>query len=111
MLNEAIKADFPTLNQKINGNDLIYLDNAATTQKPANVIKAVENYYKLINSNIHRGVHTLSGKATEAYENARSNIAEFIGEAVADLAAQRGQSTGKLKLTLKKELKGLPRWK
>ena len=78
MLNEAIKADFPTLNQKINGNDLIYLDNAATTQKPANVIKAVENYYKLINSNIHRGVHTLSGKATEAYENARSNIAEFI---------------------------------
>ena len=78
MLNEAIKAAFPTLNQKINGNDLIYLDNAATTQKPANVIKAVENYYKLINSNIHRGVHTLSGKATEAYENARSNIAEFI---------------------------------
>ena len=78
MLNEAIKADFPTLNQKINGNDLIYLDNAATTQKPANVIKAVENYYKLINSNIHRGVHTLSGKATEAYENARSSIAEFI---------------------------------
>ena len=78
MLNEAIKADFPTLNQKINGNDLIYLDNAATTQKPASVIEAVESYYKLINSNIHRGVHTLSGKATEAYENARSSIAEFI---------------------------------
>jgi len=78
MLKEPIKADFPTLNQKINGNDLIYLDNAATTQKPVSVIKAVENYYKLINSNIHRGVHTLSGKATEAYENARSSIAKFI---------------------------------
>ena len=75
---KSIKSDFPTLNQKINGNDLIYLDSAATTQKPVSVIEAVESYYKLINSNIHRGVHTLSGKATEAYENARSKVAEFI---------------------------------
>ena len=75
---KSIKSDFPTLNQKINGNDLIYLDSAATTQKPVSVIEAIESYYKLINSNIHRGVHTLSGKATEAYENARSKVAEFI---------------------------------
>jgi len=78
MLNGSIKSDFPTLNQKISGNDLIYLDNAATTQKPVSVIEAIENYYKLINSNIHRGVHTLSAKATEAYEDARSRVAEFI---------------------------------
>ena len=78
MLNGSIKSDFPTLNQKISGNDLIYLDNAATTQKPVSVIEAIENYYKLINSNIHRGVHTLSAKATEAYEGARSRVAEFI---------------------------------
>ena len=78
MLNESIKSDFPTLNQKISGNDLIYLDNAATTQKPVSVIEAIENYYKLINSNIHRGVHTLSAKATKAYEDARSRVAEFI---------------------------------
>ncbi len=78
MLKESIKSDFPTLNQKINGNNLTYLDSAATTQKPVSVIEAVESYYKLINSNIHRGVHTLSGKATEAYENARSKVAEFI---------------------------------
>jgi len=78
MLNGSIKSDFPTLNQKISGNDLIYLDNAATTQKPVSVIEAVESYYKEMNSNIHRGVHTLSAKATEAYENTRSRVAEFI---------------------------------
>lgn len=78
MLNDSIKSDFPTLNQKISGNDLIYLDNAATTQKPITVIEAVESYYKLINSNIHRGVHTLSAKATEAYEDSRSRVADFI---------------------------------
>ena len=78
MLNGSIKSDFPTLNQKISGNDLIYLDNAATTQKPDSVIEAVESYYKVMNSNIHRGVHTLSAKATEAYESARSRVAEFI---------------------------------
>ena len=78
MLKESIKSDFPTLNQKINGNNLIYLDNAATTQKPVKVIETVGNFYKIINSNIHRGVHTLSSKATEAYEDARSKISEFI---------------------------------
>ena len=78
MLDESLKSDFPTLKQKINGNELVYLDNAATTQKPEKVIKALESYYRSINSNIHRGVHTLSIRATKAYEEARSNVAAFI---------------------------------
>ena len=78
MLDEALKSDFPTLKQKINGNELVYLDNAATTQKPEKVIKALESYYRSINSNIHRGVHTLSIRATNAYEEARSKVAAFI---------------------------------
>ena len=78
MLQSKIKSDFPTLNRKINGNDLVYLDNAATTQKPKSVINSVNEYYKKTNSNIHRGVHTLSQEATEKYENARMKIAKFI---------------------------------
>ncbi|HIM86308.1 MAG TPA: cysteine desulfurase [Candidatus Poseidoniales archaeon] len=78
MLDESLKSDFPTLKQKINGNELVYLDNAATTQKPEKVIKALESYYRSINSNIHRGVHTLSIRATKAYEEARSKVAAFI---------------------------------
>ena len=78
MLDESLKSDFPTLKQKINGNELVYLDNAATTQKPEKVIKALESYYRSINSNIHRGVHTLSVRATNAYEEARSKVAAFI---------------------------------
>ena len=78
MLQSEIKSDLPTLNQKINGNDLVYLDNAATTQKPKSVINSVNEYYKKTNSNIHRGVHTLSQEATEKYENARMKIAKFI---------------------------------
>ena len=77
-MDESLKSDFPTLKQKINGNDLVYLDNAATTQKPEKVIKALESYYRSINSNIHRGVHTLSIRATKAYEEARSKVAAFI---------------------------------
>ena len=78
MLDEALKSDFPTLKQNINGNELVYLDNAATTQKPEKVIKTLESYYRSINSNIHRGVHTLSIRATKAYEEARSKVATFI---------------------------------
>ena len=65
MIDRKIKSDFPTLDQEVNGKQLVYLDNAATTQKPYPVIEAVEKYYKNTNSNIHRGVHTLSQKATE----------------------------------------------
>jgi len=78
MINNNIKSDFPILSQQINGHDLVYLDNAATTQKPKVVIDAINDYYKKTNSNIHRGVHTLSQKATEHYENARNKIANFI---------------------------------
>jgi len=78
MIKQKIKSDFPILNQKINGHDLVYLDNAATTQKPKVVIDTINDYYRKTNSNIHRGVHTLSQRATEHYENARTKIANFI---------------------------------
>jgi cysteine desulfurase/selenocysteine lyase len=73
-----IRADFPILKQKIYGKDLIYLDNAATTQKPQVVIDSIAKYYSELNSNVHRGVHFLSDKATTAYENSRGGIANFI---------------------------------
>lgn len=73
-----IRKDFPILSQKVNGKPLIYFDNAATTQKPVQVIDRIVSYYETENSNVHRGVHTLSQVATEAYENARKTIAGFI---------------------------------
>lgn len=73
-----IRDEFPILDQKINGEDLIYLDNAASTQKPKSVINAIKDYYENDHSNVHRGVHTLSVRATEAYENARVKVAEFL---------------------------------
>ncbi len=90
MLFSDIKSDFPTLSQKINGNDLVYLDNAATTQKPISVINTVNDYYKKINSNIHRGVHTLSQEATEKYESARGKIAKFINSNEKEIIFVRG---------------------
>ncbi|MDP4088636.1 MAG: cysteine desulfurase [Bacillota bacterium] len=71
--------DFPVLNQIINGKRLVYLDNAATTQKPLSVTKAVQDYYNLYNANPHRGAYYLSVKATEIYENSREAVREFIG--------------------------------
>lgn len=76
---DIARRDFPILHQEINGHPLVYLDNAATTQKPAVVIDAVCDYYRRINSNIHRGVHTLSQKATDAYESSRARIMSFLG--------------------------------
>ncbi|RAK06657.1 cysteine desulfurase [Halanaerobium saccharolyticum] len=75
---QKYKADFPILNQQINGKDLVYFDNAATTQKPEAVLEAVNNYNRTINANPHRGAHTLSVRATEAYENARAKVSNFI---------------------------------
>ena len=69
-----IRNDFPILKRKVNGNDFIYLDNAATSQKPNLVIDSISDYYRNYNSNIHRGVHTVSQEATDAYENARIKI-------------------------------------
>ncbi len=76
---KKIKADFPILNQNVNGKRLVYLDNAATTQKPNCVIEAISDYYKIYNANIHRGIHTLSQKATQAYEDTRVATQNFIG--------------------------------
>jgi cysteine desulfurase/selenocysteine lyase len=73
-----IRADFPILTQSVHGKALIYLDNAATAQKPAVVIETIDRYYREYNSNIHRGVHTLSEKATIAYEQARLTVQKFI---------------------------------
>jgi len=75
---KKIRNDFPILLQKVHGKELCYLDNAATTQKPQVVINEVSNYYKKLNSNVHRGVHTLSEQATVAYENSRIKIKNFI---------------------------------
>jgi len=75
---ENIREDFPILHQEINGKPLVYLDNAATSQKPKSVIDSIEKYYRGYNSNIHRGVHTLSENATEAYESARIKVRDFI---------------------------------
>lgn len=77
-MNASIREQFPILNQEINGHPLVYLDNAATSQKPLAVIEAVERYYKMANSNVHRGVHTLGSRATDAYEGARARVAKFL---------------------------------
>lgn len=73
-----IREDFPILKQVVHGKPLVYLDNAATTQKPLQVLKELEKYYYTMNANIHRGVHALSQEATEAYESARIKIKKFI---------------------------------
>jgi cysteine desulfurase/selenocysteine lyase len=76
---EAIKADFPVLDQQVNGHRLVYLDSAASSQKPREVINAILEYYRNDHANIHRGIHTLAGRATEAYERTRDHVAKFIG--------------------------------
>ena len=69
---EKIRKDFPILSEKVNGNDLIYLDNAATSHKPKEVINSLVEYYEKYNSNVHRGVHALSIKATDEFEKMKS---------------------------------------
>nr|WP_311202290.1 cysteine desulfurase [Paenibacillus sp. p3-SID1389] len=78
---EELKKQFPILQQEINGHLLVYLDSAASSQKPAVVIEALKHYYEWDNANVHRGVHTLGSRATDAYENAREKVARFIGAA------------------------------
>ena len=80
MLNiESIRKDFPILSSKMNGKQLVYLDNAATTQKPKQVIKVIEDYYKKYNANIHRGIYKLAEEATAMYEESKQKVANFIG--------------------------------
>ena len=78
---DKVRADFPLLHQEVNDKPLVYLDNAATSQKPQFVINALRHYYQEYNSNVHRGAHTLSGKATDAYEGARDKVAKFVNAA------------------------------
>lgn len=78
---QAIRADFPILGTTVHGKPLVYLDNAATTQKPKAVLEAIRSYYTTGNANVHRGVHYLSGKATDLFEDARARIAAFLGAA------------------------------
>jgi cysteine desulfurase / selenocysteine lyase len=80
-LAEDLRLDFPILYQEVNEKPLVYLDNAATSQKPLAVLDALQNYYRRDNANVHRGVHTLSARATDSYEGARDKIASFINAA------------------------------
>jgi cysteine desulfurase/selenocysteine lyase len=76
---EVIRRDFPILSRTVNGRQLVYLDNAATTQKPLTVIEELGRYYTEYNANVHRGLHTLAEEATQAYEETRRKVADFIG--------------------------------
>ena len=76
---QKVRADFPILAREVHGKPLVYLDNAATTQKPRQVIDALVDYYETCNANVHRGVHALSQEATDRYEAARAKVARFIG--------------------------------
>lgn len=91
---ELIRQQFPILDQEINGHPLVYLDNAATSQKPLAVIEAVADYYKWKNANVHRGIHTLGSRATVAYEDAREKVARFINAESSDnIVFTRGTTT------------------
>ncbi|WP_077597276.1 cysteine desulfurase [Oceanobacillus kimchii] len=90
----AIKQQFPILNQEVNGHPLVYLDSSATSQKPLSVIEAVEAYYKENNSNVHRGVHTLGTRATDQYEGSREKVRSFINaDSTKEIIFTRGTTT------------------
>lgn len=91
---QAIREQFPILNQEVNGHPLVYLDSSATSQKPIQVIEAVDNYYRLHNSNVHRGVHTLGSRATDLYEGAREKVKNFINAKTStEIIFNRGTTT------------------
>ena len=90
-----LREQFPILNQSVNGKPLIYLDNAATNQKPLSVINSISSYYETINSNVHRGLHTLSERATEAYEGSREKVRDFINaNSTNEIVFVRGTTEG-----------------
>jgi cysteine desulfurase/selenocysteine lyase len=92
---ESRRADFPILNQKVNGHDLVYFDNAATSQKPRAVIEALKNYYEHDNANVHRGIHELSNRASAAYEASRARAARFLNARSSDeIIFTRGTTEG-----------------
>ncbi|KHF34317.1 putative cysteine desulfurase [Paenibacillus sp. P1XP2] len=93
-MNNAIREQFPILKQEINGHPLVYLDSAATSQKPLAVIEALRHYYEYDNANVHRGVHTLGSRATDAYEGAREKVAKFIhAKSTKEIVFTRGTTT------------------
>ena len=91
---ERIRRDFPILQRQVHGRPLVYLDNAATTQKPHQVLRAIARYYTEDNANVHRGVHTLSGRATDAFEGARGKVARFIGADPREIVFTRNATEG-----------------
>ncbi|BAU26782.1 cysteine desulfurase/selenocysteine lyase [Aneurinibacillus soli] len=92
---KEIRELFPILNQQVNGHPLVYLDSAATSQKPVQVIEAIDRYYREYNSNVHRGVHTLGTLATDGYEGAREKVRGFINaKETAEIIFTRGTTTG-----------------
>jgi len=94
MLSTDIRKHFPILDQEINGHPLVYLDSAATSQKPRQVIEAISDYYSFGNSNVHRGVHTLGNRATEGYEGAREKVRNFINaKSTEEVIFMRGTTT------------------
>lgn len=91
----GLREDFPILAREVNGHPLVYLDSAATTQKPARVIDAIDDYYRRINANVHRGAHTLAAEATDAYEGARAKVAGFVNAGSPnEVVFTRGSTTG-----------------
>ena len=90
----ALRADFPALQQEIHGKPLVYLDNAATTHKPQAVLDALDQFHRRDNSNVHRGVHTLSQRATDSYEGARAKIAQFLSVKTDEIIFVRGATEG-----------------
>jgi len=93
-LGAEIKHEFPVLDQSIHGHPLVYLDNAATSQKPRRVINALSRFYERDNANVHRGLHELSNRATAQYEAARERVARFIGAAAETIVFTRGATEG-----------------
>ena len=93
-----VRRDFPILAQQVNGHPLVYLDNAATTQKPECVIEAISNFYRRDNANVHRGVHTLSDRATHAFEQARQTVARFLGSPRPEQVIWTSGTTGAINL-------------
>src|SRR3989344_4081944 len=89
-----MNSEFPILKQKIQGKKLCYLDSAATSQKPQCVIEKIAEYYTTTNSNVHRGIHTLSEKATEEYERSRAKVAKFLNVLPQEIIFTKGTTEG-----------------
>src|SRR3989338_11373898 len=104
---ENIRKDFPILKVKVNGKPLVYFDNAATSQKPKQVINALIDFYEHYNANIHRSIHKLGEEATLAYENAHKKVADFINADPEEIIFTKGttESLNLLAYSLTEELK------